>query len=248
MRYIFSTILFVFILTSVVQAQTGFVPGQTKFSTGIFFTPEAVFLGQLPEEVKLGSRISCSYGIQVRYSVNKNWSVSTGVQGSNKVFMAYVKVKNRNGTIVGNLKKKSSYAFVEFPLLLSYERAYNKNVSLYVSAGTLLGYLSHEKVGDPGAHNPNVVFDGQTTKIYQTNAYVYDRDDLNRFGYYKFLLSSYVGIGALIKLDRNISLLVQPNVKYAITNLHKKEPSEFPLQYSGRPYSFGLMAGFFIRI
>jgi hypothetical protein len=248
MKYIFCSFLLVILVSSKSPAQISFVPGETKFSVGIFFTPEAFFLGKLPEDVKLGTRISCSYGLNVRYNVSKKWTITSGVHGSNKVFMANVTVKDKHHNYVGSFTKKSSYAFVEMPLLLSYEREYNKIVSIYGTAGVIGGYLSHEKVADPGAHTSDIIFDGKNAYLYQSKAYVYDRTDLDGFGYYKFLLSSYVGIGAMLKIDKNVSFLIQPNFKYAITDMHKKEPSKFPLQYSGRPYSFGIMAGCYIRI
>jgi hypothetical protein len=243
MKYYFCSLLLVIILHSRSLAQMTYIPGTSKFSVGIFFTPEAIFLGKLPENVRLGSRISYSYGFNLRYKIDKQWSITSGVQGSNKVFMAYVTTQDNS-----TFKKKSSYTFIELPLLLSYEREYNDKISIYASAGILLGYLSYEKVADPSAHSADVILSGKDAYLYQSNAYVYDRTDLDGFGYYKYLLSSYAGLGALLKIDRNISLLVQPNFKYSLTDMHKKEPSKFPLQYSGRPYSFGMMVGCFIKI
>jgi hypothetical protein len=242
MKYIFYPFLLLIILTSSVLAQS-------KFSGGIFFTPETVFIGNLPMEVKLVNRVSCTFGFDLRYHFTKNWSFTSGIQSSNKGFMADVTVRDRYNNYLGNLKKKSTYAFVEMPLLISYEREYTSRVSIYSTLGAVLGYLSHEKVADPGAHTPAIIFDGTNAAyLYQSKAYIYDRDDLDQFGYYKYIINSYVGLGAIIKIDKNLSFLLQPNFKYALTPMHKNEPSKFPLQYTGRPYSFGIMTGFFCRI
>jgi hypothetical protein len=236
------------VLNSAVFAQPKSFNRRQKVSVAVLFTPEAVFLGQLPAEVKLANRISFTFGGYLTYSFKKNFFFTTGVQSSNKAFMANVTVRDKQNNYVGSFTKKSTYAFIELPLLFSYEREYNKWLSLYYTLGGSIGYLSHEKVSDPGAHTPAILFDGPNAYLYQSKAYVYDRTDLDTFGYYRYVISSYAGIGAKIKLDKNVSFIIQPNFKYALTDMHKAKPSPFPLQYTGRPYSFGIMTGFFIRI
>jgi hypothetical protein len=248
MRYLFYLCLLIVILNSKILAQSKSLGKYPKFSAALLFTPEVVFLGKLPAEVKLGNRLSFTFGFYLRYNFSKEFSLTTGIQSSNKAFMAYVTVRDKNNNYVGSFKKKSTYAFLELPLLFNYEKEHNKWLSVYSTVGALFGYLSHEKVADPGAHTPAILFDGPNAYLYQSKAYVYDRTDLDNFGYYRYVISSYLGIGAKIKLDRNVSFLIQPNFKCALTDMHKPSPSPFPLQYTGRPFSFGVMAGCFVRI
>jgi hypothetical protein len=225
MKYFYS-----FFLLTVLSLQ---LSAQSKFSAGVIFSPE---LGSINKFFfgKPGFRPGYTSGINVNYKCNKNLSITAGIQYSVKNFSITNTTWYDSGFGIPEGKFNYSYRFIELPLLLSYQCQSSSRFSLFMSAGMVPAFFGFAKV--PGD--------------YYYGTVIVKRSDLNNVIYNKFIVSSYLGIGGLIKLSDHFSLLVQPNFKYSLTRINSRSNvSNYDYDYgsSWRTYTLGLLCGVYYQ-
>jgi hypothetical protein len=203
------------------------VLAQSKFSLGLFFVPECSYISGLPYSGKL--KATYSSGIDIRYQLSKKISLTSGLQISNKGYTTM--------TIDAGVPAKQtwSYKYFEIPALLSYQFSNSSRVTFYPSIGLILGSLINQRVTI--APNKNNSGGGY---------YLVNRRYLD--GFNKYILSGYIGMGGMVKISKKLSLLVQPNIKYSLTSMHKMNPRfsiDSPYSNHSHHYSLGIVAEVF---
>lgn len=181
------------------------VYGQSKLSLSVSLAPEYAHSNSsvvVPDfnpsttgftNLKAKSYVlSYSLGLMARYSFSEKWSVSTGIWASHPF-------KGEESYILGNQPFSTPLRFndpfeirYKIPLMLNFRSSEN-HISPYFSAGTTFNFKPKIYLDLDGDGN----------------------EELVRFGK-SLTLTPIIGIGAIMDLKKNISLVIQPTFQYLI--------------------------------
>jgi len=179
--------------------------GQSKLSLSISLAPEyahnrfstvvPVFGPPSPGFTNLESKsyvLSYTFGLMARYSFSEKWSATSGIWASHPF-------TGKESHVVGNQTFSTPLRFndpfeirLRIPLTVNFRPSTNR-ISPYISAGTTFDF------------RPKVYLDVNGDGI----------EERVRFGK-SVTLTPIVGIGGIVDLKKNLSLVVQPTFQYLI--------------------------------
>lgn len=181
------------------------VYGQNKLSLSVSLAPEYAhsnasvvipdFNPSSPGFTNLKSKsyvLSYSLGLMARYSFSEKWSASTGIWASHP-FTGKESYLQGSQPFSTPLRFNDPFEIrYKIPLTLNFRSSENR-ISPYISAGTTFDF------------RPKVYLDLDGDGV----------EELVRFGK-SLTLTPIIGIGAIMDLKKNLSLVVQPTFQYLI--------------------------------
>ena len=189
-------------------------------------------LGQVVTGIDVFAGLSEFYSVKGSYLYRVETSSGIVVSGNTDLYLT--DSKNRVGTFIpGGMADPSKYPltqvddkihqvfrYLEVPLLVRY-KVIDRNIDMNLSGGMSYGFL------------------------VQNSAFAMDGNNMIPIGHTEGVnihtFSSQVGLGMEYNFSKVISFNIEPVFKYYLTPLSNLSGA------LSRPYSFGLLSGFFIR-